>query len=326
MAGAKIDYWGLMLEFAPEKKYDWQKASGTKPFLALDPVDAHRELEDVLLSSIESSIEAGLNMAIWSSEFLLKRHENILPVLVKLKQVGVNLKVLSYVRKYDSWAESAYGQWGLKHKSYLGPLRGFSDYIKRSPVSFYSSLKTWSDTFRGDFKVVNFDEVENVVASFQLEARIPFSLPSIRVNERLSDEELYLRALFNSAKRKKVAVREFDRVFKLDSIDLTRGPGEWLSSYMPTADDLRSVVEEASDDIDSTNALLKACGQPELDNTPIEPRVVNVDPEKLLGFALQMIVRQQSQIAELSSRVSEFENVEPQVDSVELGELKEPVS
>ncbi len=43
----------------------------------------------------------------------------------------------------------AYAQWGLKHKTYAGPLQPFERWIETKTATFATRLRPWLDAFDG---------------------------------------------------------------------------------------------------------------------------------------------------------------------------------
>src|SRR6266545_260795 len=113
-----IVYLGLNLEHVPDKKYEWQRASGSEKFHALDAEVATAQLFEILHSAVNFVKSLGISRAIWSNEWLFARGKAAVPALSALAADGVEVKILAYVRRHDAWARSSYIQWGLKHKTY----------------------------------------------------------------------------------------------------------------------------------------------------------------------------------------------------------------
>ena len=228
------DYWGLMLEFAPVILYQWQKASASKEFLSLDPQTATEQVTNVLSQSISSAQASGIHTAEW----FFGRHSSVIPALKALEEAGVEIQTVAYVRRHDAWAKSAYVQWGLKHKTYRGPLIPFKDYIKKRPVAFAGTLRPWLEAFPDTFLLRNFDEAGNVVDDFRTTLGITAELPDVRTNESPSPEELFFRSLYNNTVRDEAPPVNFDRLFQTNQITVHGSPVCWLQSLLPTDSDL----------------------------------------------------------------------------------------
>lgn len=301
-----IDYWGLMLEFAPVQKFIWQKPPATKEFLSLEDDEAKKQVYEALSESIQVSREQGFNTAIWSNEWFFGREKNVLPALKLLKDDGCQVEIISYVRRHDAWARSAYVQWGIKHKSYQGPIRPFKQYIKERPVRFFGTLKPWMEAFPDTFVLRNFDTAKDVVQDFLWVSGISSDVSSVRVNEAPSAEELLLRAIYNDSVKGEALPVQFDRRFQSRHLDFSRKPSDWLASLMPTRDDLSGVLEETQADREQVNRLLEAAHQPPLSDAPTPVKKAEVDGEILNAALIQMIFHQNKRIHALERRVREL--------------------
>lgn len=82
----KTKYLGFMLEFAYEKKYEWQKASMIGYFHQLPSKDKKEQLYDVLDSTIAKSYTDGIEKLLLVNESFLGRMNDVVPVLKRLKE------------------------------------------------------------------------------------------------------------------------------------------------------------------------------------------------------------------------------------------------
>jgi len=304
-----IEYWGLMLEFAPEKLYEWQAASASKQFLELEKDNATKQVQTVLEESINNAIQRGIHTAIWSNEWFFGRHENVIPALKMLEIQGIHVDIIAYVRRHDAWAKSAYVQWGLKHKTYSGSLLPFKQYIKKRPVRFTGTLTPWAEAFSENFLLRNFDVAGDAVQDFIKTLNLPASLPSVRVNEAPGAEELLLRALYNNNIQNEAAPVEFDRRFQTKSIDFNLKPKTWLAGLLPEPNDLQDVIADSAIDFDAINNMLKAAGQPPLENSTKHQKASELDFETLSAILIQMLFRQSNKIQKIQNQVNRLEKL-----------------
>ena len=61
-------YWGIMLEHAPCKIYDWQKPGATEKFFSMPKLERDRQYIDVVSKSIEVEKRRNANKAIIVNE------------------------------------------------------------------------------------------------------------------------------------------------------------------------------------------------------------------------------------------------------------------
>lgn len=299
------DYWGLMLEHAPIVKYEWQKPSVRKEFISLSPEVAAGQVADLLAASIDQSKSDGIRTAIWSHEWFFNKGDYVIPALKALEEQGVEVRIVVYVRRHDSWARSAYIQWGIKHKTYKGPIKPFNVFIAERPVGFSGAIRKWRQEFPRTLVLRNFDAADDVVRDFVAALGLPQEIPSTRVNETPDDEELFLRALFNNTIRGEALPMEFDRHFKPGKLEEAGNPIEWMLSLLPDDEDLAQVRANSVDDRDILNEWLVSAGQPPLEEGPIHRKPLALDKDKLLRRLIAITTRQSLRIRQLQRQLQE---------------------
>lgn len=302
------DYWGLMLERVDVLKYAWQRASGSKMLMDIDPDSATEQLFDVLSENIKRSISNNINHAIWSNESFFGRHDRVISALRRIESTGVRIKILCYVRNHVSWAKSAYVQWGLKHKSYQGKIIDFKSYMKRRPVGFYGSINPWMKSFPDDFMLKNYDVAIDIVSDFSAEIQIPVEINSVRVNETPLPEELLLRAIFNNSSKREVLPVEFDLNFLPKRHNKNIDAEEWMGELLPKIDDLVEVAKASNEDLLKINQLLQALGQVPLEFPEISVKPLKVNSDIVIHMMLQIIVQQSRNIQEIQSSLDQIKN------------------
>ena len=303
---AGFEYWGLMLEFAPVKLHEWQAAGATDKFQALQDQTATAQVYAVLVQSIAESVQRGIHTAIWSNEWFFGRHHSVIPALKKLEAQGIRVDIVAYVRRHDAWAKSAYIQWGLKHKTYSGPLMTFKQYIKRRPVRFAGTLSHWAEAFSGNLNLRNFDTAGDAVDDFTSALSLPVSLKSVRVNEAPTSEELFLRSFYNSKNSEEALPVDFNRRFSTQAIDFNLNPTAWLLQHLPESSDLQKVIADSVTDFDSINAMLISAGQMPLETSVKQSKPANIDFEKLTAILLQMLFLQGNKLQNLQKQVNQI--------------------
>jgi len=284
-----LTYLGLMLEDATtERRAAWQVNDGSpKFFQELSSDQASSELYDVLAAELEQLNEGGRGVAIWSNEWILPRAPHVLPALARLREQH-KVTVQCYVRRHDSWARSAYVQWGIKHKSYEGPVRGFEDWLEvfgEGEFRFSPLVTPWAQEFGDDFRIFNFDAAGDVVTHFLAVNGIE-GVPSEVANASPLPEVLAAQAVFNSMSPREVLPEAFEALTGNVGAPL-RLPT--LDKLMPSTDELRAIVESRADDLAELNVLLEARGEQPLDAQGDLPEVAHPSTWQLDGFLLQLI-------------------------------------
>ena len=296
-------YLGLMLERIETKLFDWQKMSSVVPeFHRLTNEQAKKQLLDVLRPMIKEAQEKKFHTLIWSNESFLAGKHNFTGALQELQKDGVEVEILIYVREYASWTRSAYVQWGIKHKTYKGKLQTFEEWSQRHSPSFYREMKNLLEIMPETVKVRNMSAVDDVVLDFLDYAQIKHDgIRVFRDNDSPKNEELLLRALFNSKYGGQVLPARFENILG-KQIPFSKSPKEFLEDLLPKKHDLEIVLMKTSDDRESLNQLLLNQGQTVLENDEVSLKTANVNSEKLL-MALADIVMQQSRRIDKLERI-----------------------
>lgn len=261
-----VHYLGLMLEYAQtEQRKPWQSESGSGLFFdQMDAEQASAELLAVLESEVEQLRTAGIKRAIWSNEWLLERSQRVLPVLKALEERGLEIEIQCYVRRHDKWIQSAYAQWGLKHKSYTGQVRAFENWLPvfgSRDFRFAPAISLW-DTFGDNLRLFNFDAVDDVVQHFLSVNKIT-EIESKTENVSPDPVTMCAQAVFNSMKQDEVlpsAYATIERLLRRHEQIISYTPP--LNELFPSADALASLVRERADDIAKVNVLLAKSGEP----------------------------------------------------------------
>ena len=317
-----VHYLGLMLEHAQtEQRKPWQSETGSGLFFdQMDAEQASAELLAVLEGEVEQLRTAGIKRAIWSNEWLLERSQRVLPVLKALEERGLEIEIQCYVRSHDKWIQSAYAQWGLKHKSYTGQVRAFENWLPvfgSRDFRFAPAISLWH-TFGDNLRLFNFDAVDDVVQHF-LSVNGLRDIASVTENVSPDPVSMVAQAVFNSMRQGEVLPSTFATVENLlrrhDQVGSHTPP---LDALFPSADALADMVQERSDDIARIDALLEKSGEPPLSfDSPSKiaahPSSWDVDRYLFkLVFALnEEIGQMRHQISALQQRLQDRANSTP---------------
>ena len=301
-------YLGLMLENAPVKKYEWQQKSSHVPSFHHKPVnELTKEILDVLQPTLVFAREEGFHTLIWSNESFIDGPQNFVEALNILAREGNEIQIVIYVREYASWMKSAYIQWGLKHKTYDGPLQKFSKWAPSHAPKFFKKIDHLTKRLTsGKVFVRNMNEVGDVVKDFLnfsgiKTEKILFS----RDNDSPKGEELLLRALFNSKYDEKVLPARFENIFGR-KIPFESTPKEYLEDLLPDEDDVSVALEASKEDLEQLNSLLVQQGQNPLKYSKTQRKEVEIDSEKLLMALADMLMQQSRRIDRLERLLKEI--------------------
>lgn len=296
-------YLGLMLEHAAAHTYAWQQAAAAMPVRSPEMSGEVRHILDETLSAAQTQ---GIHTLVWSNEQFFHRAEFLVPLLQEqVAKRNLTVKVISYVRRHDLWARSAYMQWGIKHKAESGAVRPFSDWISRHPPVFAPALTPWVQSFPQHFLLRNFDAAGDTLVDFCKALQLPEWLYEhpVRANESLSAESTYLRALFNSQYNAPVLPKVYQRVIG-SKIEPMKTPNEYLNKMLPNQAALKQVQDRVADDRVAVNALLMAQGQPALSTDTSTVKTVEVHNGRLLGALCQLVMQQSVRIDHLEAQLN----------------------
>lgn len=128
--------------------------------------------EHFVLESITTAKEklekTGVHTAIWSNEGLFTAITKTKTLFSRISDI-VELEVVTYLRRQDSWYLSAYQQWGIKHKTYNGRVKSFEDWYNEYHDSgdYYKILKDWEENVGNEHLNVRiYEKCDNVVGDF----------------------------------------------------------------------------------------------------------------------------------------------------------------
>ena len=309
LTAQRIKYLGLMLERAvTQGRKPWQVGIGSNTFFNQTPVPkAIQDLAETLDGELRTLQGAGYDTAIWSNEWILERPQRVIPALQTLAASGVEIEIQVYLRRHDKWAISAYTQWGLRHKTYTGPIQSFDTWAGAKPVAFgkfYNLLEPWLNAFPGRLRVMNFDAAGDVTEHF---LRINGITGIEAVTENVSPPPTVVagHAVFNSRQRREMPPHEFDHVLNLiKRTDQMQSVLPTLDKLMPQPAALEKFVQDRADDVDKINALLLESGEPPLsfEGDPKEAR--HPASWEMDQFMLKMIYALFEEVGALRNQVN----------------------
>ena len=298
-------YLGMVLENATEKKFSWQKKGGSREFHQLNAEQAKQQALEVLRSTIASLSESGYKQAIWSNEWFFKRPSPIMEIAQELSAEGVDIHVVAYVRRHDSWVRSAYVQWGLKHKTYKGKIKPFSKWVNVSKVGFASHLAPWVDLFNDKVFIRNLDVLGDAVGDFlEISGISSEFIDKKNTNETPSGEELVLRTMFNDQFNGNQRLGLFNKLLGHKNLCTDIPIEQWLDTLLPTSSDLHQVAEACADDREELNRMLETAGQQPIETTPLSAKSISVNSNQILTAVSQLVLKQAVKIDELERRVA----------------------
>ena len=297
-------YVGLNFERSTYLKYSWQKAQGWPELFEKEDTKFHTELKDVLLYTLKEAKDNNISTLIWSNESLFSANQKVIPVLLELqKSENIDITIISYVRRHDSWAQSAYVQWGIKHKTYRGELKPFREWINKGRLNYSASTNAWAENFI-DFQLINFDKAGNIVKALFDAAGLDYShIHERRDNESPNITALTLWAMFNDLSHEPVLPHALEGLLKRSGV-LDKSPRSLdIKDLLPNQQDLEHVRKISKDDRDNINQILKKCGQPSIEVDNSKPKNSHIDHWQIHSALLMMIVDLNKQVNVLKRQI-----------------------
>ena len=267
-----VHSWGRFLEdaFTPAA-FAWQRVDGGRIVQDLGHDTVAREFEEALDRGLASLPEGAT--AIWSNESIHDVSQAFAPIIQRLgERVGVEVRPVVFVRNHRDFARSAYVQWGVKHKTYEGRVRGFAEWaeFRAQRLAYGLHLERWDAAFGDRLQIFNYDTVGDVVTRFlELLPPAAAALPrgdDLTANRSPSPQMLALYALHNNLLDDPTWPRPLELLVERQPAlrDGPRAAMPPLASLFPTAAELDRVVERLADDTARVNRLLGRRGQPAL--------------------------------------------------------------
>lgn len=302
-----VHYWGLNLEGAQSTDpFPWQREGGTSDLQKLTDEIAERQLTKALNEAVEKLPKGAT--AVWSNESIYERPNTYIRLLKEIQGDQLTCKVVAYARSHREYINSAYKQWGIKHKTYRGPLLGFSDWVlaRREFLSYGGKLAQWDAAFADQFRLANYDKITDVVEHFNKHLPNGCCLEAEkqrRINRSPEPAILALHALHNSQFNEPVTptpmvelLRQFPRVRQLQKVPS-------LESLFPDADQLTAAEQVIREDSDIVNAMLRRHGEPALTKEDLDQPKGNLSRDDIstdiLAALMHILVEQNNRIVEL---------------------------
>lgn len=322
-----VHWWGRHLEhaFAPAA-FEWQRIDGAGLMNRLGPEVTAREVEEALSRGLANLPEGAT--AIWSNESIHPKVETYAPILSRLgEREGVEIRPVVYVRNHRDFARSAYVQWGVRHKTYEGRVRGFADWagLWDRRLAYGERLERWDAALGDRLRIFNYDAVGEVVSHFL--GQLPPAAGTLPrgedpvANRSPSPWMLALYALHNNLSDDPVRPRALDLLVERQPAlrEGPRTPMIPLASLFPTAAELDRVVGSLADDTARVNRLLGSRGQPALRDagrgTDAAPDATGL-ASGLLSALMQVAVEQDRLLRERDSALREREQALRERDAV----------
>jgi len=305
-----IKYLGLMLEQLPSPKpYTWHTVSGWRDFIEMDPTQANRELAHVFQYA-NDKLPDSIHTLVWSNESLFDGFKNVRPTIEALRDY-YEIHVIGYLRRPDSWISSAYLQWGIKDKSYPGPLKTFRAWAGKKPYVVSVKADVWTE-LADQASFFNFDKLEDVSAHFVEEvlSLAKDTAPSLRANDTPPPAAMAFFAYHNSLYEGMVLPDKLGSLLTRAGLFNKMQESPPYNKLLPTVEDISNYVERNRPEIERVNSLLEANGQQGFDLTEINTKDYSATPLDTNRALLQLVVYLAEEVEQLKARMNEKEGAQ----------------
>ena len=173
------------------------------------PADAKEAAAGTFLSVLSDiARNSGAKTFIMSNEGFFGEGEGLKPFIDALRP-HANVRLVAYMRPAREWLPSAFAQWGVRHKTYPGPIQPFGERAKLL-IGQYNGIRAWHQHFNDILEVRKHTKSIDVVADFSEVIGIPLPAGE-RHLERSEPAEMVLQAMFNNRFPKPVLPDRFRR-------------------------------------------------------------------------------------------------------------------
>jgi hypothetical protein len=292
-----VFYVGYCFENLKNKKFSWQKSNGFEDLYRSKVIE--QELSIAISDAINEAKASGCHICLWSNEALFNRPK-IQNFFEKFSQP---FDTVAYVRSHEQWVKSAYSQWGIKHKTYQGPTKTFSDWVKSVNLNFGRNAQYW-EKVSNHFYMRNFDNVDNVVSDFFELLNIDIRNLNSAVVRNTSESLLQtkIRVIFNNNFSKEIQANRIGKLYQKSYLNSTK----ISTDYLPNKDDLSIIAESTRHDKKILNTYLPERHQFKLNQTftnsdsPQGPTSVGyTETEEMMATLIANLAARVEEIGEL---------------------------
>lgn len=313
LCSRSVYYWGLNLEGAMSAPlFPWQSPHGIGILQRIKPEEAKQQLSQVLMQAC-SDLPADA-VALWSNESIYERPQVYIPVIRESAiSHNIDLRLVCFARQHRSYVISAYKQWGIKHKTYRGPIQGFKNWTKNNLdfLSFGRKIAVWDKAFGGKLHLINYESTNDVLADFL--ALLPAGVSDLikvskrRPNASLHQSLLSFFALYNNQFQDPVPPRQVEKLLQSYSVRDKFHQLIDLNDLYPDREALDEVEGLLTEDISLMDTLMQKHHQPLLSHVKKAEEDSAFSGTQactsLVSILLTIILKQEERINKLENKI-----------------------
>lgn len=303
-----VKYLGFMLERAGfSSQFNWLRSYGWPEFMATPAAQRDAEFLSVLFE-LDRTLPATVNTLLLSNESFFNSTSHLASIVANLREAFI-VEVVGYIRSPGSWVQSAYVQWGLKHKTYQGNLKDFKQWS--SEITFLASpfLNQWR-RLADESSFYNFDAIDDVASHF-IRCHLPQVFDDIQVvklNETPHATAVALYAFHNSFNTEETLPNEVDSIL-LNSNML--GHVQSMSDYntlLPNEIDVGAFIKRHEHEIALLNEYFTLTGQQNYKTDDCRVKAMNATQNDINRTLFELVVHMNRQIKDLQDKLASVNN------------------
>lgn len=251
---------------------------------------------------------------IWSNEMILQRYAYLGEVIKKLSEF-YKVKFLVYLRRQDQWIISAYKQWGVKQKTYMGPVAGFKTWKKLvGDIDRYDLLlKEWESFVNLDDMYIRiYTESMDIIEDFSIICALDISKYKKSKNQYnlpWDDTLLMLAKIYNNQYVCEKYSPELENLFEYDcNLTNKEFKSTELTLDYPTTKELEEVYKKNNIANKKLTRYSKSDYQvifPDIPVKNINKKEIHIT--QIVSALLSIMVEQNKNIRELKKKFVELE-------------------
>jgi len=298
---AGVRYLGMWMGAA---RTQFDGFAGFQSFLALNPAGMEAAADALLASLDADPANGGAGRFVMSNEQFLENAPALVPFFRRLSE-RARVRLVIYARAPESWLPSACAQWGLLHKTNVGPIQPVATVARRMIVQ-YDSIRVWHAAFGDQVMLRIFDPKVDVVADFAGLIGVDLKAPPQNLQVRPSRAELLLRAAFNNSRPGMSLPDDFD-LLKLEA--QPGGTAVTLSDKYRRAfdyDEIPAIIAERQAEFDEIERAfgVRLRGQSTEPSPPLDLTSLS---DEVIGSLMDIVGVQAAQLVDLRARVERLE-------------------
>lgn len=284
-----VKYLGLMLEQARhDNSFFWQRASGWVGFIQQGAEKANQQMSSALVE-LDDLLPKHIHTLVWSNESFFEGFDYVKDAISSVKEI-YDIEIVGYIRRPDAWITSAYLQWGIKHKSYSGPIKPFRAWVVNRHYHVSPLIDQWRLIDQRS-KFFNFDAIEDIAYHF-VEAMLSPLLGKIKIsreNETPSPVAMAMFAYYNSSSKDEVLPSELEPLLRISGVLSKSQPIRAYNNLLPYEQDVKKYLEDNREQVEKVNKIFEAQGEPVFDISVPKIKDYSTNQHEINRALLQMI-------------------------------------